>query len=424
MHCIPTHVWQNASVKRQLPDVGANSSFVNLRKDLWHPLWTLTLPASTHAEAQRKHTFKKLREWRKLHETNWESPPLLSQPFTEAEIKEIEEKLEDRGGSKKESAHKIIQRKKRKMRVREVLNQRANSVADLAAVLIEQDDMGAKMTERKEKTAKGSREFQANLMLELAREAESDGVKKIEARIEELEELKAKADRIGETGSDMTKSQMRREIQALRARKNKMQWSARMVADVRKNLIASRSQPPPEGSEVSASTSTDPTPATATHADPTKITDADLHPLLPAFPTPRGDPPKRGPIRAKIRLANAPIFSTEGVTIKWSNTLDAEYAEQWPDTIQHEPMGLVRHRAPRADEEAVNDVATLRGTNLRVKEGWMAWKRAQKAEGSEEREALEKAGESVLEAVRRAVEVRKREYRMQKWGREEVPVVA
>lgn len=393
--------------------MGANDSFVKLRKDLWHPLWTLTLPATPYAEAQSKHTFKKLREWRKLHETNWDTPPMLSQPFSDAEIKELEEKLEDRGGSKKESAHKIIHRNKRKMRVKAVLDQRANSVADLAAVLIEQDDMGAKMAEKKEKTAKSSRDFQANLMLELAQEAENGGIAKIEARKEQLEELKAKADRIGETGSDMSKSQMRREIQALAARKVKMQYSVEAVAKARKDLLASRSQPALEGGS--------PAPAPAKS---TEITSADLHPLLPAFPIPRGDPPKRGPIRARIRQANAPIFSTEGVTIKWSNTLDAEYAEQWPDTVMHEPMGLVRHRAPRADEEAVNDVATLRGRNMKVREGWYAKKvKAMEAE-MEGRERLERAGEGVLEAVRRAMEARKREYRMEKWGREDLPDTA
>lgn len=355
---------------------------------------------------------------------HWESPPLLSEPYTQAEIEELEKAREDKTGSKKESIHKVIQRKKRKMRVKAVLDQRANSVADLAAVLIEQDDMGAKMNERKEKSAKSARDFQANLMLELAREAENGGVEKIMTRIEELEELKAKADRLGETGSDMSKSQMRREIHTLAARKVKMQFSVEAVAKARATLIGSRSQPPPEGSEVSSSTSTDPTPAPSTHADPTKITDADLHPLLPAFPIPRGDPPKRGPIRAKIRLENAPIFSTEGVTIKWSNTLDAEFAEQWPDTIQHEPMGLARHRAPKAEDEAILDVATLRGKNMKVKENWWVRRAAAMAEGQESKEALEKAGDSVVEAVRKAVEKRKRDYRLEKWGREDVPAAA
>lgn len=85
------------------------------------------------------HAFRKLREWRKLHELCWTPPSSLSRPYGKAQLEKLQEKLDNRGGKKKETVYDLVKRQKKKIRAKMVMNQKANSVADLAAVLKEQD---------------------------------------------------------------------------------------------------------------------------------------------------------------------------------------------------------------------------------------------------------------------------------------------
>ena len=82
-----------------------------LRKDLWQPMATISFPNPP----QGREALHKLREYRKLHE--------LSYP------------LEDFKSEKSE--HALLEKKKRP---RWLMNQKANSIADIAAVLQRQED--------------------------------------------------------------------------------------------------------------------------------------------------------------------------------------------------------------------------------------------------------------------------------------------
>jgi hypothetical protein len=42
--------------------------------------------------------------------------------------------------------------------------------------------------------------------------------------------------------------------------------------------------------------------------------------------------------------------ATKPVEIKWSNILDAEYAESWPKTVVHDGMPISRHTAPPPEQ--------------------------------------------------------------------------
>lgn len=266
---------------------------------------------------------------------------MLAVNHSKAEIERLQEQLDERGGSKKENVYDVIRHKKKKMRVAAVLDQRANSVADLAAVLATQEVLGAETQQNKDEEAKGRRDFQVQTMLDLAKEAEEGGLAAIEARLTELKEAKAKADRLGEP-MEMSKTQMRREVQELYARKNKMRWSSRTV-----------------------STTTEQVKAKHGNLSPAQL-ESRLRETLPNFPTPNISIPKRGSLRARLERANAPVFSTEGIVIKWANQLDAEYAESWPETINHQAMGLARHTAPAADQEAILDVAEFRNKRIQA----------------------------------------------------------
>ncbi|MCJ1437900.1 hypothetical protein MMC27_007287 [Xylographa pallens] len=104
-----TRSMKNNTSLKQLPFLGKKTVPAALRKDLWHPLCLLEFPKST----QGLSVFRKLRELRRLHETSY---PLSTVTQTKG-------------------IHKgqLIPKKKRGY---VLMNQKANSVADMAAVLL------------------------------------------------------------------------------------------------------------------------------------------------------------------------------------------------------------------------------------------------------------------------------------------------
>jgi hypothetical protein len=248
------------------------------------------------------------------------------------EIERLEEQLRDRGGSKKENVYDVIRHKKKKLRVAAVLDQRANSVADLAAVLAAQEALGTKTQQNKDEEAKSRRAFQVQTMIDMAKEVEQGALDQVQLQIEQLkEQLKSSA----ADGTEMSKTQLRKQLTDTYARRTKLDYSSRNVERVKAELKESGVELSPEQQE------------------------ARLRESLPEYPAPRTIP-KRGPMRARLERQNAPVFSTEGIVIKWANHLDAEFAESWPETIDHQPMGFARNRAPNADQEPVMDVETSR----------------------------------------------------------------
>lgn len=103
---------QNHASLKQLPFLGKKTVPAVLRKDLWHPFAMVEFPRPV----QGLIAYRKLREFRRLHETTY---PL--EIITE-----------------KEGPHKG-QLMGTKKRGKVLMNQKANTVADLAAVLLQQD---------------------------------------------------------------------------------------------------------------------------------------------------------------------------------------------------------------------------------------------------------------------------------------------
>ena len=100
----------------QLPFMGKHTKPPVLRPDEWVPHCVLTFPTP----AQGHNAFRKLREFRRLHETAWDktNPEYL--------------------------------RMDRKKRMLKIMDQRANTSADLAEVLRIQEAHGAKTREEQE----------------------------------------------------------------------------------------------------------------------------------------------------------------------------------------------------------------------------------------------------------------------------------
>ncbi|KAF2267578.1 hypothetical protein CC78DRAFT_61103 [Lojkania enalia] len=173
---------------KQLPFIGKHSSPPDIRRDLWTPYCTVTFP---HPE-QGHHAFRKLREFRKYHETRWD----IQHP-------------EWKGKQSKEL-------------VRSIIDQRANSVADLAKVLANQGEQGVKMEERSEQRKKEQEEFLEKQWaeieeLEKASRAEMPGL---------LQEISRMEDRIALVRGDKEETQrLRLEMWPFKRRRNKLNWA-------------------------------------------------------------------------------------------------------------------------------------------------------------------------------------------------------
>lgn len=318
----------------------------------------MRFPVDQRSKAQNFNLFRKLREWRKLHETTWERPPLLDLNHTPAEIEKLQKELDNRGGSKSENVYDVIKHKKKKMRVHAVLDQRANSVADLAAVLIAQDENGVETQKWKDENAAFRRKEDVRRMLEMAKEAQEGVLETIEARIQELS-TQLQANKSGNE-KETSNTQLRTELKGLHGKKRKTLFSMEAVAKVTEivNNEPGAQSLTPEQRDARIAEQLPPFPRKQYKGMQSTLEDSESGAANAKVKL--SELPKRGHLRSQIMRELAPVFSSKDVVIKWANQLDAEYAEAWPEAVTHEPMGLTRHRAPHANDEAVMGVAELR----------------------------------------------------------------
>ncbi|KAG0646792.1 hypothetical protein D0Z07_6311 [Hyphodiscus hymeniophilus] len=109
-----TKTLHNNAALRQLPFNGKKTVPRAIRKDLWYPLATISFPPGRGALGLS--AFQKLRELRRLHETAWDPVDMM-------------EEVEYKDGSSR------MQPLTRRERGRKLMDQKANSVADMAVVL-------------------------------------------------------------------------------------------------------------------------------------------------------------------------------------------------------------------------------------------------------------------------------------------------
>lgn len=220
-----------------------------IRKDMWRPLLTVHFPS----EAQGLAALRKLREYRKLHELSWSQADRtrVRREETVAAKKEFEEL-----GAKIQKKTRARQAKRERGRL--IMDQKANAIADLAAVLKEQDV--------------------------LANTPETV------------------------------------------ARKQKMEEEAANPKATPETTQASRPK--------------------------------------------HGPLPKRGPLRKQAAAENIPIYTLDGVRIRWANPLDAEYAESWPAAVQHDIVGITRYTAPKPDAEPIVQVNFVSRVLERIPRHW------------------------------------------------------
>lgn len=128
---------QNNDALKQLPFLGKKTVPAKLRKDLWQPFAMVEFTNPLHGVV----AYRKLREFRRLHEFSY---PLKIIRETEGKRKGL----------------LVVKKKRSKV----LMNQKANSVADLAAVLLQQEQKPT--AEQMEESA---RRINAKILLRKAR---------------------------------------------------------------------------------------------------------------------------------------------------------------------------------------------------------------------------------------------------------------
>ncbi|KAL8752435.1 MAG: hypothetical protein Q9199_005746 [Rusavskia elegans] len=263
-----TRSLHNHTSLKQLPFLGKKSVPSHLRKDLWQPLCLISFPRPSQGLV----AYRRLREFRRLHETSY---PLSLITQTE--------------GPHKGQLHST------KKRGKILMDQKANSVADLAAVLLRAEEKLPKTMEEEPEIDPGKEAEEREKMAEKREEAKKAWMEKVEARRRDrgsyvnpqklLQLWKEKEVNRQATGEKFNEEMQRKKEEGpqlkIEAKAKRAEWIRRMQKAGKKTVMRKDPQP---------------------HEEP----------------------------------------GVEGVKISWANLLDAEFAEQWPEAVVHD--GLSRHR--------------------------------------------------------------------------------
>ncbi|CAL8574164.1 hypothetical protein XPA_000134 [Xanthoria parietina] len=259
-----TRSLNNHTSLKQLPFLGKKTVPSHLRKDLWQPLCLVSFPRPS----QGLIAYRRLREFRRLHETSY---PLSLITQTE--------------GPHKGQLHST------KKRGKILMDQKANSIADIAAVLLRAEEKLPKINGKEPEV-----EIDPEKEAEEREKAKKAWIEKIEARRRgrglnvdpeiTLKRWEEKGEEQWLARREKNREQKQRKREAalqlkIKAKADRAEWIRHMQKAGKKSLMRKDPQP---------------------HEEP----------------------------------------GVEGVKISWANLLDAAFAEQWPAAVVHD--GLSRHR--------------------------------------------------------------------------------
>ncbi|CAN9172982.1 unnamed protein product [Alternaria sp. RS040] len=323
----------------QLPFMGKHTKPPALRPDEWVPHCVLTFPTP----AQGQNAFRKLREFRRLHETAWDktNPEYL--------------------------------RMDRKKRMLKIMDQRANTSADLAEVLRIQEAHGAKTTEEQEELDKKATVFMdkrweqidALANAGLAKEKPTDNVKWLQGQIRSMD-LKLK---MRHNQNEADQKSLKAAKESLETRLRKLSYALRK-AEQFKNLQEDLAKKAAPANEIGAQGKLDELRDQAhvlaqalENPDPTRSkADLDMDKeilvghrekismLEQAFDAKaqveaRDHYIARSVLPQALKKKTAEPYTLEGVSVRWADLQDALYAAgQWPDAIEHEPLEIHKAR--------------------------------------------------------------------------------
>jgi hypothetical protein len=322
-----------------LPFIGKHSTPPVIRPDDWTPHCVVTFPSAE----QGHHAYRKLREFRKLHELSWDK--------TNPEWK-----------------HAPIKR-----RVKNIMDQRANTSADLAVVLKIQRKHGKDTMEEFNKRQEKENEYLDKKWAEInaladaakAKEKVADNVKWLEHQIRSLSmKLNMKHNK---NEADQKRLKNAKIIQEIRLRK--IQYAERKT-DQFKTMEEALTRKAAPANELGADGKLDEYKKQATllreaiaTPDPERTAaqladdqatlaslEADIKALEEAFDAKtqmesRDHYISRSILPRQMRKPLPTVFSLDEVRVRWVDMRDALFAaQQWPESIEHEDLAVNKER--------------------------------------------------------------------------------
>lgn len=264
----------------------------------------------------------------------------------------------------------------KKERGRIIMDQKANSIADLAWVLCKQEELGVKMAEKYEADQYRIREE----LVALSREADEGGMQLLEQSLADQQATIDKMKQMHQQGGPDAPS--RKQIgeailgsKQMRLRLEKMRAASQAIDEAQNKAQTQLEADSARGSA------------------PDSISMVIEPPRIFSHPPPELSP-KSKKSRSRERV---PLYTSEGVVIRWTNPLDVEFAAEWPSAVQHEYAGLARHTAAPLDQEPAFTTEKLIQRNTSRK--YMAMRDARRGQVEEIGEGVEEVDAAEYEQM-------------------------
>jgi hypothetical protein len=319
----------------QIPFIGKHSKPPVLRPDEWAPHCVVTFPTAE----QGHNAYRKLREFRKLHEMSWDktNPVWKSAP--------------------------------KKQRMKNIMNQRANMSIDLAVVLGMQEKHGRSMTKARDEQEEKAIEFMDKRWAEIdelantarAKEKLADNIKWLEHQVRSLTmKLNMKHN---QNEADQRRLKNARNIQEIRLKK--LQYAVRKAEQFKatQEALTQAAAPAQElGADGKLSELKDQAQVlreALANPDPTRSEEdlaldrdllarheGEIATLEAAFEAKsqlesRDHHIARSVLPAPLKKTLPTPYTLEGVRVQWVDMQDALHAAgQWPELIEHEVLPL------------------------------------------------------------------------------------
>ncbi|RMZ70752.1 transcriptional regulation of mitochondrial recombination domain-containing [Pyrenophora seminiperda CCB06] len=337
----------------QLPFIGKHSKPPVLRPDEWVPHCVVTFPTP----AQGQNAFRKLREFRRLHETSWDKTnPELKQLSLELRIKRI---MDQRANSSADLAEVLrLQREHGLVTMKEQQEQQQKATAYMDKRW-EQIDALANASQTKEKPADSVKWLEGQIrsmdlklnMKHLQKEADQKRIKAAKeglvTRLGKLQYALRKAEQFKQLQDDLKKRAEPANEPGAEAQLEELKTQARVLQE-------SLETPEPGRSKKALNADRD---LLAQHR--TAISSLELAFQAKAQVDARDHYVARSVLPKALRKdATTPPYTLDGISVRWTDLQDAVYASgKWPEEIQHELLELNKYRSEtlllRAEDYAI-----------------------------------------------------------------------
>lgn len=269
---------------------------------------------------------------------------------------EIASQGEKEKANKEDWTEKLVRKEgrkdTRKQRAKLLMDQKANSIADLAWVLEEQNKAREEFLAKLAAHEEDHSNYQRGKITEYYKKSQDGGLEKLDKRIAsvtgKLERLLKAREEGAATGAERPSVKARDELITLRRKLIKQRKEMVAAVQAYESAVADATAAAEEQSEKGE--------LAPGEQELTYEVNIDVPEIFRWKPERFGlDAPKRSKDRrwkkVKSLIQDEKLFATEGVKIRWTDIIDSGFAKSWPEDIEHDNMEILGH-APAAPKHS------------------------------------------------------------------------